>query len=94
MNEHQRAGLQCSPLCPSLQVASGATLELTLAQFWSSLGAGRLRVEIVFHGIEARREVFLDGSRTAKLHIRSLKQSMHDFYCMVPCRCIQDAHGA
>lgn len=54
-----------------MQVAHGATLEITLAQFWSSLGPGRLRVEVVFHGIEARREVFLEGSRhNSKLHIR------------------------
>ena len=30
----------------ALPVAPGGTLEVTLAQFWSSLGPGRLRVEV------------------------------------------------
>ncbi len=55
----------------SFATVAGATLEVTLAQFWSSLGPGRLRAEVVFHGLEARREVLLDGSRhNTKLHVR------------------------
>ena len=30
----------------ALQVVAGGTLEVTLAQFWSSFGPGRLRVEV------------------------------------------------
>ncbi|CAL8469996.1 g9538 [Coccomyxa elongata] len=56
----------------SFATVAGATVEVTLAQFWSSLGPGRLRAEVVFHGLEARREVFLDGSRhNTKLHVRA-----------------------
>lgn len=43
----------------------GGTLEITLSQFWSSLGNGDLDVSLSFHGIEARcpgRGVFLEGS--------------------------------
>jgi tripeptidyl-peptidase-2 len=53
-------------------------MEITLAQFWSSLGPGLLKVDVVFHGIEARREVFLDGSRhNAKLSIRYAELQIH-----------------
>ncbi len=55
----------------SFATVAGATVEVILAQFWSSLGPGRLRAEVVFHGLEARREVFMDGSRhNTKLHVR------------------------
>jgi hypothetical protein len=34
-------------------VTSGTTLELTLAQFWSSLGPASLAAELAFHGVQA-----------------------------------------
>ena len=37
-----------------LQVAGEATLELTLSQFWSSLGSSSLEVELSFHGLAAQ----------------------------------------
>ena len=40
-----------------------STLEITLAQFWSSLGPGRVSVDVVFHGIELQDQVLLVGSR-------------------------------
>ena len=47
------------------------TLEITLAQFWSSLGDGRVSAEIYFHGIELQQNVLLDGSRlSTKLMVR------------------------
>ena len=47
------------------------TLEITMAQFWSSLGEGRISAEIVFHGIELQQNVLLDGSRlSTKLMVR------------------------
>jgi tripeptidyl-peptidase-2 len=35
------------------RVAGGSTLEVTVAQFWSSAGAGPLSVEVAFHGLTA-----------------------------------------
>lgn len=34
-----------------LPVVPGRTLELTLAQFWSSLGLSALKATIAFHGV-------------------------------------------
>ncbi len=45
------------------RVLQSSTLEITLAQFWSSLGEGRVGVDIYFHGIELQQNVLLDGSR-------------------------------
>ena len=43
-------------------VAGGRTMELTLAQYWSSLGKGTFEVELVFHGLEPASEVLhVDG---------------------------------
>jgi len=48
-----------------------STLEITLAQFWSSLGNGRVSADIYFHGIEMQASVLLDGSRpSTKLMVR------------------------
>lgn len=41
----------------------GSTLELTLAQFWSSLGDGRVSADVHFHGIQLQDDIHLDGSR-------------------------------
>lgn len=47
----------------SFQVVGGTTLEVTIAQFWSSLGDSSLDVEVLFHGIECRPEaVLIDGA--------------------------------
>ncbi|KAG2491863.1 hypothetical protein HYH03_009817 [Edaphochlamys debaryana] len=61
----------------SMEVRGGSTLELTLAQFWSSPGVSRLeQVELSFHGVSARAEgrsgarpgadLALDGAELAK----------------------------
>lgn len=44
-------------------VVGGATLELTVAQFWSSLGAASVEVELSFHGVQL--DGFLGGRRGA-----------------------------
>jgi len=36
------------------RVIGGSTLELALAQFWSSLGSAAIDVEISFHGVQVR----------------------------------------
>jgi hypothetical protein len=38
-------------LLPCLQVVGGGTLEVTLSQFWSSLGSSSLQLEMSFHGL-------------------------------------------
>ncbi|CAK0779170.1 hypothetical protein CVIRNUC_004710 [Coccomyxa viridis] len=49
-----------------------STLEITLAQFWSSLGPGRVSVNVVFHGIELQDQVLLTGSRpSTKVMLRA-----------------------
>ena len=54
-------------------VVGGATLEVTLAQFWSSLGESSLEAEVAFYGIEAPETVLLDGGAgISKLYIRCL----------------------
>ncbi len=45
------------------QVVSGATLEVTTAQFWSSAGDSNLEQELEFHGVAAEpASAFIDGS--------------------------------
>jgi len=45
------------------QVVSGATLEVTTAQFWSSAGDSSLEQELEFHGVAAEpASAFIDGS--------------------------------
>lgn len=50
----------------SLEVAGGGTLEITLSQFWSSLGPGALDVQVKFHGIVMNpgSVILLDGNRS------------------------------
>lgn len=44
--------------------AGGATLEVTLAQFWSSAGESSLAVEVLFHGVRCSPDsILLDGSQ-------------------------------
>ena len=47
-------------------VAQGTTLEITIAQFWSSLGTAFLEMELTFHGVEISASngtgLVLDGS--------------------------------
>lgn len=38
-------------VCCVVQVVGDCTLELTLSQFWSSLGSSSLEVELAFHGL-------------------------------------------
>ncbi|MCH7870153.1 MAG: S8 family serine peptidase [Planctomycetes bacterium] len=48
----------------SFKVAAGRTLELCLAQYWSSLGTGEFEFELNFHGLTpSNRHVQIDGSR-------------------------------
>ena len=49
-----------------VQVAGGGTLEITLGQFWSSLGESSLTTELEFHGAVAEpSSIALDGSAGA-----------------------------
>jgi hypothetical protein len=38
-------------VCTHAQVVGEASLELTLSQFWSSLGSSNIEVELSFHGL-------------------------------------------
>jgi tripeptidyl-peptidase-2 len=50
----------------SFKVVGGRTLELCLAQFWSSLGATELEAELTFHGlVPDREEIALAGGELA-----------------------------
>jgi len=57
----------------STSVVGGRTLELCLAQYWSSLGRSDVEVELSFHGIVPDREaIALDGSEVAtRLNVRT-----------------------
>ncbi len=47
------------------KVWGGRTLELTLAQFWSSLGSGLAGISITFHGVTASTtDLVLDGAQS------------------------------
>lgn len=47
----------------SIPVIGGRTLEVTLAQYWSSLGQAEFSYEITFHGLRPSDEqLFLDGA--------------------------------
>ena len=52
----------------------GGTIEVTLCQFWSSLGQGHLDVSLAFHGVEVRCQgggALLEGSHgTVKAQLR------------------------
>lgn len=56
-----------STWCNAFQVLGGTSLEVTIAQFWSSLGESTIQVDISFHGLSVRpSEVYLDGSAGVK----------------------------
>jgi len=57
---------------PQLQVVGSSTMEVTLAQFWSSLGASSVDVEVSFHGVECSpASLHLDGSAgVVKFYLR------------------------
>lgn len=56
----------------SFKLTPASTLEITLSQFWSSLGEGDLQVEVAFHGVGVVQGsgVIAGPSRTAKVQIR------------------------
>ena len=56
----------------SFKLTSAATLEITLSQFWSSLGEGNLNVEVAFHGVAVTQGsgIVAGPSRSAKVQIR------------------------
>ncbi|KIY91956.1 hypothetical protein MNEG_16007 [Monoraphidium neglectum] len=50
-----RTNLTLSPTSEysaQFRVIGGSTLEVTLCQFWSSLGAASLEIEVSFHGLQ------------------------------------------
>lgn len=56
-------------LCPGAEwvtpfkIIGGSTLEVTVAQFWSSAGSSSLEIEILFHGVVCEpSSLLLDGS--------------------------------
>lgn len=56
----------------SFKLTPAATLEITLSQFWSSLGEGSLEVEVAFHGVAVVQGsgVIAGPFRSAKVQIR------------------------
>lgn len=56
----------------SFKLSPASTLEVTLSQFWSSLGEGNLDVEVAFHGVGVVQGsgVIAGPSRSAKVQIR------------------------
>ena len=51
----------------AFRVVGGASLELTVAQFWSSLGESSIDVDISYHGIQvAPSSILLDGNAKIK----------------------------
>ena len=51
----------------AFKVIGGSTLELTVAQFWSSLGDSSFNMEIKYHGLDTTpNSVMLDGSAQVK----------------------------
>ncbi|KAL0038695.1 hypothetical protein WJX79_003623 [Trebouxia sp. C0005] len=56
----------------NFKLTGAATLEITLSQFWSSLGAGTLEVEVAFHGVGVQGTGVIAGpSRTSKVLVRA-----------------------
>ena len=57
----------------SFAVEGGATLELCVAQYWSSLGEGTCELELTFHGIEPEnRTLLVDSAQPAtRVEIRA-----------------------
>ena len=55
----------------NFKLTGASTLEITLSQFWSSLGEGSLDVEVAFHGVGVQGSGVIAGpSRTTKVHVR------------------------
>lgn len=47
----------------AFKVEGGGTLEVTLAQFWGSVGEGHLSAEVAFHGLQVTpAAAVLDGA--------------------------------
>lgn len=66
-SEH-RAFVQLPPRgenTATFAVAQGTTLELTVAQFWSSLGTSTLDMELTFHGVEVSAINSTNGTTTS-----------------------------
>ena len=59
----------------SFKLTPAATLEITLSQFWSSLGEGNLDVEVAFHGVAVTQGsgVIAGPSRSAKVQLRYVR---------------------
>jgi tripeptidyl-peptidase-2 len=53
----------------SLAVEGGRTLEVTLAQFWSSLGASEVELDVSFHGIEPEPSALFLGPGAAGVRV-------------------------
>lgn len=62
--------VSCVSLC-CCQVVGECSLELTLSQFWSSLGPSSIQVELSFHGL-AVSPVAADTSSTAAVAAQTL----------------------
>lgn len=69
---------------------AGASMEITLSQFWSSLGDSQLHVEVAFHGVEVRvvaAAAAQDGlAGNMKLIVRRAKQ-------LSLCTCVRRGAG-
>ncbi|KAL0024941.1 hypothetical protein WJX77_004746 [Trebouxia sp. C0004] len=56
----------------NFKLTGAATLEITLSQFWSSLGEGNLEVEVAFHGVGVQGTGVIAGpSRSSKVLVRA-----------------------
>lgn len=56
-------------------VISGTTLELCIAQFWSSIGDTELDVQLEFHGFVVSGSLSLYGESATRIDVRSLLRS-------------------
>lgn len=72
----------------SFKLTGAATLEITLSQFWSSLGEGALDVEVAFHGVGVQGSGVIAGpSRTSKVQVRCVCHSRM-FGLGLKCQCL------
>lgn len=55
----------------TLAVVPGTALEVTLAQFWSSMGGGALHARVNFYGVESSPNVVVALDAVSKLIVRS-----------------------
>jgi len=59
----------------NFKLTGAATLEITLSQFWSSLGEGNLEVEVAFHGVGVQGTGVIAGpSRASKVLVRYVQK--------------------